>query len=192
MESYKELMRIISGTFKGKSISFLKSKTTRPLKDSVRENIFNIINHSNLLNIKLINTNVLDLYSGTGAFGIECISRGAKKSTFVEKNSNAIEILKKNLFELSIEKKSLVIQDEIKKFLNKKKLEKFDVMFLDPPFAENRYIEVLELIKKNKIYSQDYIIIIHRENKTVDNFNGIFKPLLIKKYGRSKIIFGRF
>ena len=185
-------MRIISGIFKGKSISFLKSKITRPLKDSVKENIFNIINHSNLLNIKLPDANILDLYSGTGAFGIECISRGAKKTTFVEKNNYAIEILNKNLGSLSIKKKCLVIQSEINTFLNTKKSEKFNVIFLDPPFAESRYIEELKIIKKNKIYTKSHIIIIHREKKTIDDLDDVFTPLIIKEYGRSKIIFGRF
>ena len=98
-------MRIISGTFKGKSIAFLKSKITRPLKDSVKENIFNIINHSNILGIKLDNANILDLYSGIGSFGIECISRGAKKVTFVEKDNLAVKILNKRVTALSIKEK---------------------------------------------------------------------------------------
>ena len=72
-------MRIISGKLKGKSIIFLKSLTTRPLKDSVKENIFNVISHSNLFQINLNNAEVLDLYSGVGSFGLECISRGAKR-----------------------------------------------------------------------------------------------------------------
>ena len=70
-------MRIISGELKGKTISFLKTSITRPLKDSVKENIFNILHHSNLVNIDLINSNVLDVYSGIGSFGLECISRGS-------------------------------------------------------------------------------------------------------------------
>ena len=73
-------MRIISGKLKGKSLSFLKNSTTRPLKDSVKENIFNILKHSNLINLKIDKANILDLYSGIGSFGLECISRGAKKS----------------------------------------------------------------------------------------------------------------
>ena len=68
-------MRIISGDLKGKTIAFLKSSVTRPLKDSVKENIFNILKHSNLLTINLKNSNILDLYSGVGSFGLECISR---------------------------------------------------------------------------------------------------------------------
>ena len=66
-----------------------KILNTRPLKDSVKENIFNIIKHSKKIGIKLENSNILDLYSGIGSFGIECISRGAKKVTFVEKDNLA-------------------------------------------------------------------------------------------------------
>ena len=97
-------MRIISGKYKGKSINFIKNTTTRPLKDSVKENIFNILAHSPEVKIKVENSNVLDLYSGVGSFGLECISRGAKKITFVEKNKDALKILKNNLLKLSNKK----------------------------------------------------------------------------------------
>ena len=90
-------MRIISGNLKGKSISFVKNSKTRPLKDSVRENIFNILAHSNSFNISFEEANVIDLYSGVGSFGIECLSRGAQKVTFVEHDSIAVKILKDNL-----------------------------------------------------------------------------------------------
>ena len=192
MESNSKKMRIISGIFKGKSISFLKSKITRPLKDSVKENIFNIINHSNLLKIKLDNANILDLYSGTGSFGIECISRGAKKVTFIEKDNQAIKILNKNLASFSIEEKALMINDKNENYLNINKKDKFDIIFLDPPFADNKFINEIKLIKKNKIYSKNHLIIIHRESKSYDDLSGILKPLIVKKYSRSKIIFGKF
>ena len=81
-------MRIISGKLKGKLINFVSNSTTRPLKDSVKENIFNILKHSNYINVKIEGANILDLYSGIGSFGIECISRGAKKITFIEKDFN--------------------------------------------------------------------------------------------------------
>ena len=71
-------MRIISGKLKGKKINFLKNLTTRPLKDSVKENIFNILKHTNLNRVNIENASILDLYSGVGSFGLECISRGAK------------------------------------------------------------------------------------------------------------------
>ena len=87
-------MRIISGKLKGKSIKFLKNSITRPLKDAVKENIFNILKHSNLIDVKIENANILDLYSGIGSFGIECISRGAKKAIFVEQDKIASKLLK--------------------------------------------------------------------------------------------------
>ena len=90
-------MRIISGQLKGTSIHFLKDKSTRPLKDSVRENIFNVLMHSNKLNIRIEGSDILDLYSGIGSFGIECISRGANKVTFIEQEKSAYKILEKNL-----------------------------------------------------------------------------------------------
>ena len=75
-------MRIISGNLKGKKILLPKDKLTRPLKDLTKESIFNIIGHSNLLNVHLENANVLDLFSGIGSFGLECLSRGASFVTF--------------------------------------------------------------------------------------------------------------
>ena len=93
-------MRVISGNLKGRSIKFLKNIDTRPLKDSVTENLFNVLYHSNLIKTKINKSNILDLYSGIGSFGIECISRGAKKVTFIEQDINATAILKKNLINL--------------------------------------------------------------------------------------------
>ena len=128
-------MRIISGELKGKTIDFLKSSITRPLKDSVKENIFNILEHSSLISVNLINSSILDLYSGIGSFGLECISRGAKKVTFVEKDSNAINILRKNLTNLYANKKAAIISDKIELFLKNDLSEKFEIIFLDPPFS---------------------------------------------------------
>ena len=86
-------MRIISGIYKVKQ--FLNKDTeTRPLKDLTKESIFNIINHSNKFNINLTNSNVLDLFSGVGSFGIECLSRGVKKVIFVEKYHKVLPVLK--------------------------------------------------------------------------------------------------
>ena len=185
-------MRIISGKLKGKTISFLKSLTTRPLKDSVKESIFNIITHSNLININLKNSNILDLYSGIGSFGLECVSRGAEKITFVEKDKNVVEILKKNLLNLNIKKNVNVVVDEIENFLKNNLSEKFEVIFLDPPFANNNYLEELKIIKQKKSYKKNHIVIIHRERKSTEDFKNVLKPIIIKQYGRSKIIFGKF
>jgi 16S rRNA (guanine966-N2)-methyltransferase len=186
-------MRIVSGVLKRKKINFLKSPTTRPLRDFIKESIFNIIKHSNLINISLENTNVLDLYSGVGSFGIECVSRGAKKVTFVENDDKALEVLKKNIEQLKIEKKSKVYETKIISFLNRSnKNEKYEVIFFDPPFSENFYIEELKIIKNSNICKKKHIIIIHRENKSKDNLSSKMNIIMTKKYGRSKIIFGNF
>ena len=186
-------MRIISGFLKGKKIDFLKSGSTRPLRDFVKENIFNVINHSNLINIKLKNANVLDLYSGVGSFGIECISQGVKKSTFVENNNKALSILKKNLNGLKVEERSEIFNEKTNFFFNRSSIkDKFEVIFLDPPFAEDSFVEELKIIKDSTIYKKKHLIIIHREKKSKDNLDKIINILLTKNYGRSKVIFATF
>ena len=90
-------MRIISGTFKGKRILDPKDNKTRPLKDLTKESIFNILAHSKKIKFKIEDSNILDLFSGVGSFGIECLSRGAKHVTFVENYDEVLPILKKNL-----------------------------------------------------------------------------------------------
>jgi 16S rRNA (guanine966-N2)-methyltransferase len=186
-------MRIISGFLKGKKIEYLKSPTTRPLRDYVKENIFNVIKHSNLTRVKLEKANVLDLYSGVGSFGIECISRGAKKSTFVESNNKALSTLKKNLNNLKIEGQSVVFNEKTTLFfsrLNNK--DKFEIIFFDPPFSENFFIKELEILKNLTILKEKHLIVIHREKKSKDNFGKIINILSTRNYGRSKIIFATF
>ena len=123
-------MRVISGSLKGKKINYLKNVITRPLKDSVKENIFNILNHSNLINTKVEKANVLDLYSGVGSFGIECLSRGADKVTFIEQDIRATNILKKNLIHLSLINKSVIVRNSVENFLNSNLKEKYQFFFL--------------------------------------------------------------
>ena len=125
-------MRIISGKLKGKKFKFYKTSFTRPLKDSVKENIFNILMHSSLINIDIKKSKVLDLYSGFGSFGLECISRGADLVTFMEKNTKVLNTIKKNLQNLAIENKAHVIEGEINENLKKFKREKFNIFFLTP------------------------------------------------------------
>ena len=172
---------------------FLKSLVTRPLRDFVKESTFNIIKHSNLIKFSLEHSNVLDLYSGVGSFGIECISRGVRNVTFVEKDKEALNALKNNIESLKIKTKSIVIESKIASFLSKinKKI-KYEIIFFDPPFAESYFIEELKIIKKLDIYSTNHLIIIHREENTEDKLSELLNILMIKKYGRSKIIFANF
>jgi 16S rRNA (guanine966-N2)-methyltransferase len=185
-------MRIIGGKFKGRPIEFIKSSITRPLKNSVKESIFNIIIHSKKINIDIINSKILDLYSGIGSFGIEAISRGAKKVTFIEKNKFTINILKKNIKNFSIQEKTRLIENDVYAAIKNNKIEKFDLLFLDPPFRDDSFINIIELIKIKKNYNKKSIIIIHREKKTNDNLKKLLSIFLVKTYGRSKILFANF
>ena len=90
-------MRIISGNFKGKKIYQPLDKNTRPLRDMVKESIFNLLIHSNKLNFEINKSNILDLFSGSGSFGLECASRGANKVILVENYLNILSILRKNV-----------------------------------------------------------------------------------------------
>ena len=185
-------MRIISGKLKGKSINFVKNLNTRPLKDSVKENIFNIIKHSNLIDIRLEKSKILDLYSGIGSFGIECISRGAQEVSFVEQDRNAAKILEDNLIKLSIQKKVNIFFNSVEDMLEKNKRKKFNIFFFYPPFSDKKYMENLGFIKNNKMYEKKHILIIHREKNTRDNFENKISVIREKNYGRSNITFGVF
>ena len=99
-------MRIIAGKMKGTGLYLTRNKNTRPLKDLVRESIFNLLKHSNKISFKLEKSNILDLYSGTGSFGLECISRDAKSVFFIENEKETIRTLEKNIKKLKIEKKN--------------------------------------------------------------------------------------
>ena len=92
-------MRIISGNYKGKKILLPKDKLTRPLKDLTKESIFNIIKHSKLLDINIENSKILDLFSGVGSFGLECLSRRAANVTFLENYTEVLILLKKNILQ---------------------------------------------------------------------------------------------
>ena len=186
-------MRIISGKFKGKKIYEPSNKTTRPLKDLTKESIFNIIKHSNKFKLSLENSDILDLFSGVGSFGLEALSRGAKYVTFVENYQNVLEILKKNIEKLEFKKKSTIIKSDV--FQNNffKKIEKkFDLIFIDPPFNEKKISLILSEINNLNILKKDGLIIIHRHRNVEDNFMKEFKILETKKYGISKIIFGNY
>ena len=185
-------MRIISGLLRGKSINFVRNFNTRPLRDNVKESIFNILEHSNSIDIDIEKSSILDLYSGVGSFGIECISRGAQKVTFVENNENKFKIFKNNLTNLYIFKKFNAFNNTVENVLMKKKKIKFDIFFLDPPFKDKGFFINLSFIKKNKMYKKKNIIILHREKKTQELYDNYINIIRIKEYGRSKIIFGFF
>ena len=183
-------MRIISGELKGKKLSEPLDKSTRPLKDMVRESIFNILNHSNKLSTKINNSKVLDLFSGTGSFGIECLSRGAAEVFFFENYHNSLKILKKNISNLKLENKSKIFNNSAYNLedLNFKNMI-FDLIFLDPPFKDGKIKSLIDQIKKLKITDINSILIIHRNKKTDDKISQYLDIIEEKNYGLSKIFF---
>ncbi len=186
-------MRIISGLFKGKKIIKPSDIKTRPLKDLTKESIFNIINHSKKFKINLNDSFILDVFSGVGSFGIECLSRGAKEVVFIENYIEVLPILKKNLTNLkNIENYEIIEKDALKintlSILNKK----FDIIFLDPPYKFKKLNSLLSNIRNVKILKNNGIIIIHRHKSSQDVLHSDIKVIEEKNYGISKIIFAIF
>ena len=183
-------MRIIAGTFRGKKILEPKDNITRPLKDLTKESIFNILAHSNKFEVDLNNSNILDLFSGVGSFGIECLSRSAKYVVFAEKYKAVLPVLKKNLQSLKSIKNYEIIEKDIYNnnfFSNLDK--KFDVIFLDPPYRDKNLNLLLNDIKNEDILNKKGILIIHRHKDEKDLIPDKLKVIEEKKYGLSKIIF---
>ena len=183
-------MRIISGKFKGKKIVHPLDKNTRPLKDLTKESIFNLIFHSKFFSMNFEKLNILDLFAGSGSFGLECLSRNCKHVTFVENYNPALEVLKKNINSLNIKDNFEIIQKDIfntQTFNNINK--KFDLIFLDPPYKEEKIKELFNIILDNKILKKNGLIIIHRDKKSIDKFSDKFITMDSRVYGVSKISF---
>ncbi len=186
-------MRIISGSFKGKKILEPKDSKTRPLKDLTKESIFNILKHSNKLNFNMTDADILDLFSGVGSFGIECLSRGVKTVTFVENYLNVLPVLKENLSQLKkLDNYEIINNDIYNQELELKLTNKFDLIFIDPPYKDKNINKLILNIEKKQILKKNGIIILHRHKNEKDIFSTKFKIIEEKKYGISKIIFISF
>ena len=192
-------MRIIAGKFKGIVLYGPKDKKIRPLKDMVRENIFNFLTHSNKISFQLKKSNVLDLYSGTGSFGLECLSREAGKVAFAENEKEAIKILKKNIEKLKVKNSTKIFSADVYDIINKHNKNffgwipdlKFDLIFCDPPFKNININNLIELIIKKNLLKKNGIIILHRHKNTKEKLTTYFKIIDNKIYGLSKITFGQ-
>ena len=182
-------MRIISGTFRGKKIFEPRDIKTRPLKDLTKESIFNILNHSNKFEINFKNSKILDLFSGVGSFGIDCLSRGVKNVTFVENYNGVLPILKKNLKNLKMIKNYTIIEKHINEKVFDTFEKEFDIIFMDPPYKDKNLNILLKSIIDTNILIKNGIIIIHRHKNEQDIIPKNLKVIEEKKYGLSKIIF---
>ena len=189
-------MRIISGKFKGITLYGPKDKKIRPLKDMVRESIFNFLTHSNKISFQLERANVLDLYSGTGSFGFECVSRQAVETVFIEKEKEAVKILQKNIEKLRVKDETKILSGDVFHIIKKHDKAlfdmKFNLIFCDPPFGSTNINDLIELIITKDLLKKNGIIILHRHKNTKEKLTIYFKVIDERVYGLSKIIFGKF
>ena len=183
-------MRIISGKFRGRKLIKFNKETIKPTKDKTRESIFNIIisyfNFENKNNLPLQGLNVLDIFAGTGALGLEAISRGAKNVTFIEKSRDNLRVLYKNVDHLKINEKVTIIKRSIK---NVKKInEKFDIIFIDPPYQMDLiFKKTLKKITDFKILKKETLIILEHSRKKKIIVPKIFEIIKEKDYGNSSL-----
>lgn len=185
-------MRVIAGNYKGKKLFLPNDKNTRPLKDIVKESIFNLIQHSNKININIKNSLVLDLFAGSGSFGIECLSRGAEKVSFFENLPGAINVLEKNIKSLkNIENYEVFKKNCFDFFKSDQIIDfKFDIIFIDPPYKESKINEIIEKIIEKNLLKKNGIMIIHRHKKDSVELTKKLNIFEDRVYGISKIFFG--
>ena len=179
-------MRVISGIARGSKIETIDSLKTRPTLDRVKEALFNILQND------IKDSIVLDLFAGSGALGIESLSRGAKKAYFCDNNIDAIKVIKRNLEKTRLIDNAEVFFGDYTKLLNKIK-EKIDIIFIDPPYKSDFGVKALkELINKELINENSIIVIetdeIDRDIKELNDVRGV-TIIDERKYGRANLIF---
>ncbi len=152
-------MRIISGKARGTRLNTLEGLDTRPTLDRIKESLFNIVQN------QIYNSRVLDLFAGSGALGLETLSRGASKATLCDNSNKAIKIIKENIIKTHFENETQIINEDYKKALKILKNEKFDIIFLDPPYETQFDIQALEIIIENEILSNEGIIILETDKE---------------------------
>ena len=176
-------MRIISGKARGTKLYTLEGETTRPTLDRVKESLFNIIQE------KIVGSSFLDVFSGSGAIGLEAASRGAKEVILCEKDKNAIKVIKKNIEKTHLE--VTLYETSYEKMLENLD-EKLDIIYIDPPYKTNLVYETVnKLINLNLLKTDSLIIVETDEEERVEqalknlNVNIVNK----RKYGRVHLIF---
>ena len=179
-------MRIISGKARGTKLYTLEGTNTRPTLDRVKESIFNIIQN------EIEDATVLDLFAGSGAIGLECLSRGAKKAVLCDNSKEAIQIIKRNIEKTHMEECAKIINTDFETCLEKLKNEQFDIIYIDPPYATDYIFKSLKKIKEIGIVKKESIIIIETDDeqrilKEIGNIE--IKIVDKRKYGRATIIF---
>lgn len=179
-------MRIISGKARGTKLYTLEGENTRPTLDRVKESIFSIIQN------EIEGAKVLDLFAGSGAIGLEFLSRGAEKAVLCDNSKEAINIIKKNIEKTHMEQFAQVINGDFESCLEKIKNEKFDIIYLDPPYATNCIYKAIQKIIELDIAKNGALIIVETDDEQrIENEIKNTKTKIVdkRKYGRATIIF---
>ena len=180
-------MRVIAGEKRHLLLKTIDSETVRPTTDKIKETLFNIIQ------FKLKDIVFVDLFAGSGAIGIEALSRGAKKAYFVDNNKSAINIINENLYNTKLFDKSVVLYKDAKNailYLNEIN-EKIDILFMDPPYDKDLYYDCFKVLKNTNVIDENTIIII--ETSIDDDVEKVcklgFEITRVKEYKNQKHTF---
>ena len=179
-------MRIISGINKGRSLVRLgkvdPSANLRPTSDRVRESIFNLLSGGRFGN-RLANCCILDLFAGTGALGLEALSRGAKSVVFVDNGSLALHVLRKNISICGAKNMAQIIKTDATKTLPQMSNKNFDTIFIDPPYGKGLGQQALRILKKCELLNNETLIILE-EGQQINSFES-FSIQDCRRYGGS-------
>ena len=181
-------MRIISGSARGTNLFTLDGLNTRPTLDRVKESLFNIIQN------EIPESVFLDLFSGSGAVGLEAASRGAKKTILCDKSKDAIKIINKNIEKTHLKEKVELYNVDYKELLKNKVKEKIDIIYIDPPYDSDFAVDAVKLLIENKLVDEKSLIIIETDQeerilKQLENEKLKIQITDKRKYGRAIIIF---
>lgn len=179
-------MRIVSGTARGTKLYTLEGLTTRPTLDRVKESLFNIIQND------VQDSVFLDVFSGSGAIGLEAASRGAKKVILCDKSKEAINIINKNIEKTHLSKKVELYNLDYEILLKTKINENVDIVYIDPPYDSDFAIKSVDIFINQNLVNEDSKIIIEtdNENQILDKLKKRQIEIIDKrKYGRAVLIF---
>lgn len=180
------MTRIIAGEKRGTQILAPQGLDTRPTTDRVREALFGSIQ------FEISGAVILDLFAGSGALGLEALSRGAKESVFCDRYDDPIEIIKKNIARLGYRNRAKVLKNDyihaIKVFQNTKK---FDIVFIDPPYRSGYYDDVFKRLAAQEVLASGALLIAESE-KPIEIVNDGYVRYKNKKYGRTHLTFFRW
>ena len=179
-------MRIIGGKARGTKLYTLEGDNTRPTLDRVKESLFNIIQRD------IPESIFLDLFSGSGAIGLEAVSRGAKKAILCDKSKDAINIIKKNIEKTHFQEQIELYQLPFEKLLNDKIKEKIDIIYIDPPYKTDFVYNAIKIILDKNLINDDSIVIIEtdEEQRVINQIKELNVEVVNQRqYGRAHLIF---